>query len=193
MLRKPFFSFSLFVVLAVMLASLSQAHLARAQKETPVAQTKCRTCHEDLYYLYDTGKWYCLCGRQRICTDCHNGNADTMDVKLAHEGVIENPIQENSAACQDCHPEEAEARIAKFSMIAGIDPEATPAIPISSDNSRIAGSQANPPTSSMLQAEPMATWRIAALGLVGLALIGILAAGYRCWKADCLRKIPQGR
>jgi hypothetical protein len=186
MIRKPFIAFSLAVALAVMLAGFSQTHRARAQTEAPDTRTKCRTCHEDLYYLYDTGQWYCLCRRQRTCSDCHAGNPDTRDVKLAHEGMVGNPIAENPAICQDCHPEDARARIEQFSQIAGIDPAASLAPTHTPDTPWTAGSQGITTLSPLLRTEPMETWRMAALGLLGFAFLGILIFGYRCWKADCL-------
>ena len=34
----------------------------------------------------------------------------------------------------------------------------------------------------------MEPWQLAILSVLGIALIGIIIFGYRCWKADCTKK-----
>lgn len=46
---------------------------ADAPAPTPV-QGNCIACHEDLYFLHDTGKWYCLKESPMSCVDCHGGD-----------------------------------------------------------------------------------------------------------------------
>ena len=83
-----------FLMIALMLSALNVSP-AFAQSEAPATEAACAACHESLYLLHDTGKWYCTCKRRADCTVCHAGQADTFDEDLAHQGLIANPIQDN--------------------------------------------------------------------------------------------------
>jgi len=81
----------------------------------------CVSCHEDLYYLHDTGKWFCLNESPMTCTDCHGGNPDTLDKELAHAQRAAHPIvNDDVTKCQQCHPAECYDRVELFEQAAGI-------------------------------------------------------------------------
>lgn len=81
----------------------------------------CVSCHENLYYLHDTGKWFCLNESPMTCTDCHGGNPETLDKDLAHTQRAAHPIiNDDVTKCQQCHPEECYDRVELFDQTAGI-------------------------------------------------------------------------
>ena len=183
---------SLSILLAILSAGMGLALLtvtpALAQSETPAPDSKCRTCHENLYYLHDSGQWCCFSERERTCTGCHGGNSDMVDVELAHEGLVANPIVENPAVCQDCHPDDYPDRIQRFSQAAGIEPTPLRAPTRTPLAPAWTGSTGGGPPSPLLEPQPRAPWQVAALSLLGAAFLATTLFGYRSWKADCLTR-----
>ena len=75
----------------------------------------CLSCHEDLYYLHDSGCWYCMTEAHKDrCTDCHEGNPTAFKEKEAHIGFLRHPQENNGAKCRECHAEDLQARLDKF-------------------------------------------------------------------------------
>jgi len=93
-----------------------------AQVPTPLASYgTCIKCHEDLYFLHDTGNWFCIRESPMQCVDCHGDDLYAIKQEEAHAARKAHPIvNENVSKCQECHPEECEERVAKFDKIAGI-------------------------------------------------------------------------
>ncbi len=90
---------------------------------------KCVTCHENLYFLHDTGNWYCLKESPMSCVDCHGGDPTARTQELAHAGRAAHPVvNEDISKCQECHPEECSERMRIFDQTAGIN-EVRVAIP----------------------------------------------------------------
>lgn len=86
--------------------------------DKPVANS-CLTCHEDLYYLHDTGKWYCITEHKDHCTDCHEGDPATLNKDASHLGLVAHPQKNNGEKCQECHPQDSTAHLAKFKSLGG--------------------------------------------------------------------------
>jgi hypothetical protein len=105
------------------LAALTMpARAAVVPAQTEIAQTEpaCNTCHDNLYYLYDRGKAYCVYQARTRCVDCHNGDPTALDKATAHTNLVAWPVWAgNYSKCQSCHPQDTEARVKKFSAIAG--------------------------------------------------------------------------
>lgn len=163
-------------------ALLVQAHTlpAEAQPPTPEKDDTCIACHESLYLLHDTGKWYCLCEVKARCTYCHGGVVGALDEETAHQGMVANPLGVDSETCQACHPADIERRVTVFAARAGLSPTPCPTV------EALVASYA-PPTAPVAP-QGMAVWQTAALILLGVGLVGLAAFAYRCWKADCLRR-----
>jgi hypothetical protein len=167
---------------------------AHAQKATPENDANCVACHEHQYYVYDNGKWFCLCDAPMHCVYCHGGRTDTTVVeKQAHEGLVLYPTRDHAARCQTCHTEDYMSRVVTFEMAAGVS--STPlaiitATPIEPTAALIEESQASP---LMLRLNQLGPWRLTGLGVLGIAMIGILIFGFRCWKADCLARLKIGK
>ena len=100
--------------------------LALAQDETVPEDTACKTCHEDQYYLFDSGKWYCLNETKVSCTECHGGNPGSATKECAHQGLIASPLANDAAVCQDCHPDDYLSKVQTFASVAGIRPTPRP-------------------------------------------------------------------
>jgi hypothetical protein len=91
---------SLLVVLAAIFSLPAQASAQMAG----TSDNSCLTCHEDLYYLHDTGCWYCMSPVHKDrCIDCHEGNPTTMKAKESHLGMLAHPQENNGAKCLECH------------------------------------------------------------------------------------------
>jgi hypothetical protein len=83
----------------------------------------CIRCHEDLYFLHDTGKWFCLKEAPMACVDCHGGNPNAITKDTAHADRAAHPIiNENIAKCQECHPAASIERVQIFRDVAGVSP-----------------------------------------------------------------------
>ena len=109
----------LFVVL---LAILSLPVGVSAAQVTGATSNSCFTCHEDLYYLHDTGKYYCITEHKDRCVNCHEGNAAVMNKDESHLGLIAHPQKDDGANCQQCHPEDTQERLATFASLGGFKP-----------------------------------------------------------------------
>ena len=79
----------------------------------------CFTCHEDLYYLHDTGKSYCLTDHTDRCMNCHEGDATVMNKDASHIGLVTHPQKDDGAKCQQCHTEDFQARLDTFASLGG--------------------------------------------------------------------------
>jgi hypothetical protein len=120
--KKSFVLISLLIGVTLTLTIL--ANTAPAQARAPLQSedgSKCITCHENLYYLHDTGKSYCLKDAPMACVDCHGGDPTALTQEAAHFKRAAHPvINANDKKCYDCHPVEADTRLDKFRQVAGI-------------------------------------------------------------------------
>ncbi len=81
----------------------------------------CIKCHEDLYFLHDTGNWYCIRESPMTCTGCHGGNSNVLSKDEAHTYRAAHPIiNEDVSKCQECHLEQCDERVEIFREKAGI-------------------------------------------------------------------------
>jgi hypothetical protein len=161
-----------------------------AQEPAPENDTNCVACHEHEYYLYDTGKWFCLCDAPMHCVYCHGGHPDSTDEEIAHEGLVLYPTRENALRCQSCHAEDYVERVVTFSTIAGVSSTprtlitATPVLPVAA----VTEQQPAMPLLILSWLEP---WQLTGLGLLTILMIGVIIFGYRCWKTDCRMILPK--
>ena len=161
------FPITVLVVLSLLLGSPERISAA------PFANTgsnSCLTCHEDLYYLHDTGKYYCLTEHADRCVNCHQGNPTVLNETASHEGLIAYPQQGNGQKCSQCHPQDTQARLDTFASLAGYKPviKASPYTPAAEATSGFPPvSEPNP----LLQSLP---WVAGAFILFGLWLTLVL-------------------
>lgn len=126
MLTKPFHWIiaigAVFAALALWASSLPvEAHAM--QSVSVSGDNFCLSCHEDLYYLHDTGCWYCMSEPHRDrCTDCHEGNPSAVREDAAHLGMLAHPQENDGAKCLECHEAgDAQMRLAKFESYQGFE------------------------------------------------------------------------
>jgi hypothetical protein len=156
---------------------------AAAQSEVPAPESACATCHENLYVLHDTGKWYCSCKRRADCTVCHAGQADAFDEDLAHKGLIASPIQDNPAVCQSCHGDEYLAYIERFTLIAGVSQPSKPGTAYAPAAMYIE-TPVQQSGALVFIGKSYQPWQLIALGILAGFLMGVFLFGCRCWKKD---------
>lgn len=115
-----FLAVALFLLLAIPTTS------AYANKSYPNSeQETCISCHEDLYFLYDTGKWYCLRDAPMSCSDCHGGDPTAVTQVKAHlQRTVHPIINDDITKCYECHPQQGVERAQMFGDVAGIKPVA---------------------------------------------------------------------
>jgi hypothetical protein len=116
---------------------MSETKVAYADKLVPITdQQTCITCHENLYFLHDTGNWYCLRESPMSCVDCHGGNPAATAQEQAHLDRAAHPVtNDDTSKCQQCHPEECAERVKFFDQAAGIN-QVRVAAPQTLDDSR---------------------------------------------------------
>jgi hypothetical protein len=161
------------------------APAALAQGPTPTPDDgRCRTCHEPLYYLHDTGSWTCLCeAAGPACADCHGGQPAATGADEAHAGMRANPLQDDAAACQSCHPDTYNDRVAVFVARAGIARSNEPGQTYPTPDA----GQGQDPTRSAAYRLPEQLHdpvRVALLVVTGAALLVSLYFGVCCYRHD---------
>lgn len=106
----------------IVLASLAMPAVAYADGPIPTPNNgTCITCHDDLYYLHDTGNRFCLNESPMACVDSHGGNPNTLNKVLAHTQRATHPIiNDDVTMCQQCHPEKCFDRVEFFDQAASI-------------------------------------------------------------------------
>ncbi len=119
------FSAFKWLVLAIVIVGLAfTAAPGRADAGSTVApqeKSTCLSCHEDLYYLHDTGKWFCIAKAPMGCVDCHGGDPTAADETLAHQSLKIHPvINGDTSTCQQCHVDDQAERVQQFDRVAGI-------------------------------------------------------------------------
>lgn len=121
-MRARLFILALPIVLLLAMAGVAPA-LAGGTQPVPPTQEKCLVCHENLYFLHDTGKYFCLRESPMACTDCHGGDPTALTRDAAHAGRNPHPIvNQDIHKCAECHPAQSSARAAYFEKVAGIEP-----------------------------------------------------------------------
>lgn len=113
---------SLLVTLLPFLGRSTPASAAQMSNEETTTSSSCFTCHEDLYYLHDLGKNYCLTEHKDRCVNCHEGNVNVLNKDESHLGLITHPQKDNGAKCLECHVQDAQERIATFASLGGFKP-----------------------------------------------------------------------
>ncbi len=102
-----------------LLARIQGTATVHAQSPTQSSAPACITCHENQYYLYDAGTWYCITEARDRCVNCHAGDANALTEQEAHVGLVANPFGDSGKRCQECHAEDAEAYIQEVAGFTG--------------------------------------------------------------------------
>jgi hypothetical protein len=186
MLRKWIAVWS--ITLGMVIVLLVQTIPSRGQEPTPENDANCVACHEHQYYLYDSGKWFCLCDAPMHCVYCHGGRTDSLVEEVAHEGLVLYPTRSHAERCQTCHTEDYMTRVVTFETVAGVS--STPIPIITATPKKLVSMLVEEPPSNplLLRLGQLELWRQVGAGVLTIALIGIMIFSYRCWKADCIAR-----
>lgn len=170
---------------------LPQPLPVHGQEPTPENDANCVACHEHQYYLYDSGKWFCLCDAPMHCVYCHGGRTDSSVEEIAHEGLVLYPTREHAERCQTCHPADYMDRVVTFASIAGVKSTPLPILTATPAQAMVLTSD-EPATVSLTRLGQLDTWRLVGLGMLAVVFLLVIGFGYRCWKLDCLsrRQLP---
>jgi len=133
--------FALFALVGLVMVSVLSNTPVQAQSIS-TDKSNCANCHENLYFLHDTGNWFCLRESPMSCVDCHGGDPEAVTRETAHTDRAGHPvINADVSKCQECHPEECDERVELFDQTAGISQirVAAPYIPVYStgDDDRV--------------------------------------------------------
>jgi hypothetical protein len=107
-------------IFVVAFGILSLPNQASAASSVDATSNSCFTCHEDLYYLHDLGKNYCITEQKDRCVNCHEGNANDLNKDASHLGLIAHPQKDDGAKCQECHVQDAQEHLATFASLGGL-------------------------------------------------------------------------
>ena len=122
--QKIFFLCLLIALISIVILitpSFESANV-HAQISTPLRnEGTCAKCHEDLYFLHDTGNWFCIRESPMECVDCHGGDSSSFKKEAAHASRKAHPIiNDDVSKCQECHPGECTELVEIFDQRAGI-------------------------------------------------------------------------
>ena len=160
------------VIIGMIILLLPQAIPARAQEPTTENDANCVACHTHQYYLYDSGKWFCLCEAPMHCVYCHGGRTDSPVEEVAHEGLVLYPTRNHAERCQTCHTEDYMSRVVAFDTIAGISSTPRPII-TATPIEPAAALVEEPPAPLLLRLSQFEPWRLVGLGVLAIALVDL--------------------
>lgn len=125
--QKKTYTFNISVILlafALLLLLFVMATPVQARSFTQdVDNGTCTSCHEDLYFLHDTGNWFCIRESPMPCVACHGGDPTATTQESAHYDRSAHPIVNGDISrCQECHADEDECCecVSKFDQVAGL-------------------------------------------------------------------------
>jgi hypothetical protein len=173
-MSHKFFSRSWFVVAAMLgcmllLSAPQPASPVQAQTGSHTDGPACIRCHEDLYYLHDTGKWFCIANSPMQCVGCHGGDPTATTKEAAHQNRTAHPvINGDTTTCKQCHIEDCAERVSEFDTIAGISPVVLVSTP--SGPAPAVSNAVTPPTQVAEEVAPVWDWPV-------VLAIAILAIG----------------
>jgi hypothetical protein len=163
-------------------AGLALRPFAPGATPTPPPDGNCITCHEELYWVHDTGKWFCLCAENMSCTCCHGGDPEAAIADEAHVGMVVHPVGEQPPACAQCHANDTSQRIAAFATRAGVQYfHEGAAVP--SAGAQVDTRAAAPPLADYRPSS--SSGRRAALGVLAAAMV-VLWCSVSMLRSDCL-------
>ncbi len=105
-----------------------------AQAQCGSQASSCKNCHEvqgKKPVNNDGTQWHQSHAFGDFCYICHGGNQQATDETAAHTGMVD-PLSDVKASCQQCHPNDLDARAKVYADILGVkvgSTSATPAAP----------------------------------------------------------------
>lgn len=176
------FSLVKWLAVATLIVGLAfTAAPGRADANPPLKiseSSTCLSCHENLYYLYDTGKWFCVAKAPMMCVNCHGGDPTAVDQTAAHQHLETHPvINGDTTTCRQCHVNDCAERVQQFDRIAGINENIKIAL---ATQPQAAAAPQPIVQSSASKSEPMTVlWVFGGVGMLAVVLGGLWRLGLR--------------
>jgi hypothetical protein len=98
------------------------SNATRASAQCGSQASSCKNCHETQgqdSVNSDGTAWHTSHAFGDFCYICHGGNSQATDKTQAHTGM-EAPLSDIQAACQQCHPNDLEARAQVYATALGV-------------------------------------------------------------------------
>ena len=93
---------------------------ALSQLKENTEEPACNSCHDNLYYNHDLGKYYCVANARTRCVACHSGDPTSLDKAIAHMNMEAYPVRGSDLSkCLSCHPRDCDKYVDKFAAVAG--------------------------------------------------------------------------
>jgi hypothetical protein len=112
----------IFLGCAALIWVITPISVAAQCGSNPPPDSSCYTCHVQQKAVVVNGEWHGIHANKDCCAKCHGGNCSTMDIDLAHQGMIANPLSDIYTNCHSCHPDDYQTRAEVFAIELGITP-----------------------------------------------------------------------
>jgi hypothetical protein len=116
----------LFMTAGTLLTIITGIWLASAQPveaQCGSSASSCKNCHEvqgELSVNQDGTSWHQSHAFGDFCNICHAGNSQATEASEAHTGM-EDPLSDIQSACQQCHPDDLQARAQVYADQLGVE------------------------------------------------------------------------
>ena len=124
MQRKTFFKIIISTgVLLIFGAGIWLANAEPVSAQCGSSASSCKNCHEvqgELPVNNDGTAWHTSHAFGDFCHICHAGNQQSMDETEAHASMVP-PLSDIKASCQQCHPDDLEARAQVYATALNIE------------------------------------------------------------------------
>ncbi len=110
-------------IVTLFIAGLALATPQPAQAQCGSQASSCKSCHEvqGLDPVNADGTdWHQSHAFGDFCSLCHGGNQQATDQELAHTGMAA-PLADVEVACQQCHPNDLQARAKVYALALGVE------------------------------------------------------------------------
>ena len=135
--KKTAFSFLIAGMALIIATGIFLATAAPASAQCGSQASSCKNCHEvqgEKPVNNDGTDWHQSHAFGDFCYICHGGNQQATDETAAHAGMVP-PLSDVKASCQQCHPNDLDARAQVYAKELGVEVGAgtnpTPAAPAS--------------------------------------------------------------
>ncbi len=109
-------------IMIVVVSGIALAITQPAKAQCGSQASSCKNCHEvqGKDPVNSDGKpWHQSHAFGDFCYICHGGNQQATDENAAHAGMVD-PLSDVKASCQQCHPNDLQARADVYAKILGV-------------------------------------------------------------------------
>lgn len=118
-------------ILLVLVSAIALITTQPAKAQCGSQASSCKNCHEvqgQKPVNSDGTQWHQSHAFGDFCYICHGGNQQATDETAAHTAMV-SPLSDVKASCQQCHPNDLDARAKVYADILGVQIGTTSATP----------------------------------------------------------------